>query len=386
MVVRIIELANALKKLNNFSSCISLLSALRCTPISRLKQTWKAVPKHAQAIFDEISPIADPNGNYAAYRRLESSSRPPMVPYMGCITKDLTSIEEVPTMVNNQPGMVNWNKIGQMGALFVKLAAAKGTHYTFQPNKDVILFLANAKPMKEEEQYRISKVLEPSSLGSSSGSSASSSSSTPTKRSSMRLSSKRSSARLESPRLSRSSTGLLDDSMSRTRSLSNLGKVETQLRQVQLCKSCGSWEQKAKQKASQHKKAENALVTLHQSELETEQLIHTMQESSDEIPVLRQRLTEYKEQTAGLTRDLAENEAKVKQAQESLQASRDRLQASKDSLSESSQLILSLIESLQALKQAHANSSGSLSPDAFQHERVKLSSHIESICKKLEIE
>jgi RasGEF domain len=164
LIGRAVELATELRALNNFSSSIAVVSALHCTPVSRLRATWKQLSKHCRDQWDAISDSADPEGNYASYRRAVAAVQPPLVPHVCCIAKDLTSIEEMPSMIGAAGGgVVNWSKMRHMGNLLVRFALAQQTMFRFDAHGVTVERLARSlnNLMGESEQYRISRLLEP---------------------------------------------------------------------------------------------------------------------------------------------------------------------------------------------------------------------------------
>lgn len=161
MICKLIELSQQLRILKNFSGAIAVLSALKATPIGRLKSTWKHVPREARTLFEDLAALLNPDENHSAYRRLASAAQPPFIPYMGCLTKDISVIDEMPTIVHGD--RVNWNKMSALGACLSTLRTVQDTVYLFQPNEALIASLAQIvrSNMNETEQYKLSHMLEP---------------------------------------------------------------------------------------------------------------------------------------------------------------------------------------------------------------------------------
>ena len=168
MICKFIELASLLRNYKNFSSCLAILSGLRCTPIARLKQTWKNIPKDMRAQFDDLTGLASPSDNYSYYRKSLQAAQPPLIPYLGCMTKDFTAIDELPTFISGE--RVNWKKMKEMGTILNLLRAAQDTVFLFTVSESITssLALIIRSNMNEEKQYKISHALEPPSGSSSS--------------------------------------------------------------------------------------------------------------------------------------------------------------------------------------------------------------------------
>jgi hypothetical protein len=79
------NLLQSLLDLCNFNSLMSVYLALSLTPITRLHNTWKQVPKSGLLIWKRIKDFMSPIGNFAQYREaLKHRDRDqPMVPCRG---------------------------------------------------------------------------------------------------------------------------------------------------------------------------------------------------------------------------------------------------------------------------------------------------------------
>jgi son of sevenless-like protein len=84
------------KELQNFECVVAILIALQSASVGRLKQTWKAVLMDAKVnmVYNELSVLMSPDGNYAQYRTLIQHTSPPAIPYMGLYLRDLLFIDE----------------------------------------------------------------------------------------------------------------------------------------------------------------------------------------------------------------------------------------------------------------------------------------------------
>jgi RasGEF domain len=83
MLQRFIELAHALRTIQNFNSLHAVVAGLEMNPVSRLKATWKSISdKHAET-YEALRLENRPNQNYATLREAIKSARPPCLPYLG---------------------------------------------------------------------------------------------------------------------------------------------------------------------------------------------------------------------------------------------------------------------------------------------------------------
>mmetsp|Transcript_15385 Transcript_15385/g.23041 ORF Transcript_15385/g.23041 Transcript_15385/m.23041 type:complete len:856 (+) Transcript_15385:26-2593(+) len=162
LIAKFIEVAKAFESLNNFSGLIQIVSALQNVSISRLKQTWKLVPARALTTFDQLCPYANPEGNYAVYRRKLSEANVPFLPFAGCFTKDLTAIGEMPDKVANDT-KINWEKMTHLGRIIITIRKAQDFPYKYDSlNIGLANKLVRFQLMSEKGIYRVSKTIEPS--------------------------------------------------------------------------------------------------------------------------------------------------------------------------------------------------------------------------------
>lgn len=158
-IARFIDLAKAFEQMKNFSGVIQIVSALQNVSISRLKQTWALVQPRSLRLFEELCPYANPEGNYAFYRKQTASATPPFLPYLGCFTKDLTAIEEMTSCLPN--GKVNWEKMTHLGRILRLVQNTKDTPFKIQPNIALCKRLLSLPLMSEKAVFRVSRTLEP---------------------------------------------------------------------------------------------------------------------------------------------------------------------------------------------------------------------------------
>ena len=170
VLIRFIELAHQFYELNNFSGVLQVVSALEITAISRLQNTWKNIGAKYAEKYEKLAALSNPEMNYRNYRaelaEKMSGRSAPFLPYVGCWMKDLTFIEEVPTLTERR--LLNWSKMEQIHGIVEILERAKRCPYAFEVDEGLQEFLLSRPTMEEKEQYRVSKLLEPG--GQASGS------------------------------------------------------------------------------------------------------------------------------------------------------------------------------------------------------------------------
>ncbi|KAJ3292009.1 hypothetical protein HDU76_007203 [Blyttiomyces sp. JEL0837] len=87
---------HALETFKNYDAVVSIVSALQCAGISRLKSMWKDLPQKHKTMYDDLCLYVDPRGNYKHLRLVTraSTSESFCVPYLGIYLQDLTFIHD----------------------------------------------------------------------------------------------------------------------------------------------------------------------------------------------------------------------------------------------------------------------------------------------------
>ncbi len=190
---KIIDLSSELFLRANFQSCFSLVSSLKSAAISRLKNTWKNLSNAAQKKWEILERICSPERHWAVYREeLEkkialrksvssgssgSSGSNVILPFLGLVTQELTSLHEsspdfFPAQnSNNSNGSasvlnlqnLNLEKVQMFGKIVGRFYETLSPHSAFfsPPSPDVLSFSAKlTAPLTEEELYTKSLALE----------------------------------------------------------------------------------------------------------------------------------------------------------------------------------------------------------------------------------
>lgn len=161
---KLVRIAGHLRRLNNFSALMSLISGLNHASVTRLKHTLackeiKAVAKQLQA----LETLMDASLSYKAFRgaiaELEAATPPvPAVPYIGVYLKDLTFIEEIPDRVGN---LVNFSKCLLLHKCIKTTVLFQNRSYGFKAHPHVAAQLTNMFYLHDDELYETSLLREP---------------------------------------------------------------------------------------------------------------------------------------------------------------------------------------------------------------------------------
>ncbi|XP_014767653.1 rap guanine nucleotide exchange factor 4 isoform X1 [Octopus bimaculoides] len=106
---KFIKLASYCKEYQNMSSFFAIVLGLSNIAVSRLSQTWEKLPGKLKKMFSEFETIMDPSRNHRVYRLSISKMRPPIIPFMPLMMKDMTFTHEGNKTYYD--GLVNFEKM-----------------------------------------------------------------------------------------------------------------------------------------------------------------------------------------------------------------------------------------------------------------------------------
>ncbi|XP_057586794.1 rap guanine nucleotide exchange factor 5 isoform X2 [Hippopotamus amphibius kiboko] len=109
LVKKFIKIAAHCKAQRNLSSFFAIIMGLNAASVSRLSQTWEKIPGKFKKLFSELESLTDPSLNHKAYRDAFKKMKPPKIPFMPLLLKDVTFIHEGnKTFLDN---LVNFEKL-----------------------------------------------------------------------------------------------------------------------------------------------------------------------------------------------------------------------------------------------------------------------------------
>jgi len=152
--VKLVEIGDALLRMNNFNTLLAFLSAFNKAAIFRLRMTKEALPASFRQWFDTQMKLMNPDGAYHHYRDALHTADPPCLPYLGVYLTDLTFIEDGNKDFLN--GLINFRKRQLVYGIISEVQLYQQTHYDIVPDMNILQFL-NALPFKpEEELFKVS--------------------------------------------------------------------------------------------------------------------------------------------------------------------------------------------------------------------------------------
>lgn len=95
MLFKFIKLAFVSLGMRNFNTTFSLVTALKATPVHRLRSCWDTLPSASQEMWDELERATDQSKGRKHYRALLlAATGQPAVPFLGSALSDLLLAEE----------------------------------------------------------------------------------------------------------------------------------------------------------------------------------------------------------------------------------------------------------------------------------------------------
>ncbi|KAE8596451.1 hypothetical protein XENTR_v10016112 [Xenopus tropicalis] len=109
LLKKFIKIAAHCKAQRNLNSFFAIIMGLNTASVSRLSQTWEKIPGKFKKLFSELESLTDPSLNHKAYRDAFKKMKPPKIPFMPLLLKDVTFIHEGnKTFLDN---LVNFEKL-----------------------------------------------------------------------------------------------------------------------------------------------------------------------------------------------------------------------------------------------------------------------------------
>ncbi|KAJ0316523.1 hypothetical protein Brms1b_005390 [Colletotrichum noveboracense] len=130
MLEKFMNIAQKLRRLNNYNGLAAVLAGINGTAVHRLAQTWALVPPEAQKSFAKLGILMGTQKSHFAYRLAWENSPLPRIPYIPLHRRDLVSAEEgSKTFVGPDGNRVNWKKFEVLGEVLLPLMKSQGTAY-----------------------------------------------------------------------------------------------------------------------------------------------------------------------------------------------------------------------------------------------------------------
>ncbi|KAL9555088.1 hypothetical protein MBANPS3_002511 [Mucor bainieri] len=163
-----IFVAERCRLLNNYNTCMAILSAFDNGSIGRLKRTWELISARTMQILQNIRRLMGANRNFSEYRDIIHKINPPCIPFLGIYLQDLTFIEDGnANFLKKSNNLINFAKRMKTAEVIRDLQQYQSTHYMLTAVPDIQEFIKTHlhSSREEEELYNLSLRLEPRERG-----------------------------------------------------------------------------------------------------------------------------------------------------------------------------------------------------------------------------
>ncbi|KAG0191355.1 hypothetical protein DFQ28_000368 [Apophysomyces sp. BC1034] len=127
------QVANRCRMLNNYNTCMAIISAFDNSAVGRLKKTWELVGSRTNQILSGIRKLMGSNRNFTEYREMIHSVNPPCIPFLGIYLQDLTFIEDGnPDYLKKSNNLINFAKQQKAAESIREIKQFQSPPYTFQ--------------------------------------------------------------------------------------------------------------------------------------------------------------------------------------------------------------------------------------------------------------
>ncbi|KAI8645286.1 ras guanine nucleotide exchange factor domain-containing protein [Parasitella parasitica] len=159
-----VSVAERCRTLNNFNTCMAILSAFDNSAVGRLKRTWEMVGARTNHTVANIRKLMGASRNFNQYRALIHSVNPPCIPFLGIYLQDLTFIEDGnPNFLKTSKDLINFAKRAKTAEVIREIQQYQTMGYQFRAVDEIQSFILDSlhSSRDEDQLYKESLKLEP---------------------------------------------------------------------------------------------------------------------------------------------------------------------------------------------------------------------------------
>ena len=169
-IAKLMNIAKAMYKLNNFNSLMALTSAYENAAVHRLKLAIGDIDERTKEDFSEACKVMSPDASFRTYRTyIKQHVKPPLNVYLGIYLTDLTFIEDGnPDFIKHtktQRSLINWRKRQMVANVVSEVMQYKNPPYNiqqvYQIQELLRTTLANHEPIDDKALFATSNRVEP---------------------------------------------------------------------------------------------------------------------------------------------------------------------------------------------------------------------------------
>lgn len=155
------QVANRCIEMNNYNTCLAILSAFDNSAVGRLKKTWDLVSRGTNQILAQIRKIMGSNRNFIEYREMIHSVNPPCIPFLGIYLQDLTFIEDGnPDFLKHSSNLINFAKQQKAAEVIREIKQFQSPPYIFQYVPEIQEFVKYQLSVSRDVDYLYERSLE----------------------------------------------------------------------------------------------------------------------------------------------------------------------------------------------------------------------------------
>ncbi|KAJ8330156.1 Ras-GEF domain-containing member 1C [Batrachochytrium dendrobatidis] len=136
---KLIRVAQHCFNFGNYNTSMAVLSGLSASPVYRLKKTFAGLSPRVMDMLTEIETCFDFKCNYVSYRNTEAVSKTAIIPFLGLIIKDISSIYEINANCLSN-GLVNFEKYWKLCRRISSVTSYQSWPHIIPPSIDDVEF------------------------------------------------------------------------------------------------------------------------------------------------------------------------------------------------------------------------------------------------------
>jgi len=156
---KFINIAQCLRKLNNFNLLTAVVCGINNSSVLRLKWTREKMSKQHMQTLKDFELLMNMEFAYKNYREVMREVIPPCIPYLGVYLQDLTFIDEGnPDKIGP---LINFSKRQLVAKIISEIDCYKRETYRIVGSKGIENFWNQLPRLSDGELYRHSLICEP---------------------------------------------------------------------------------------------------------------------------------------------------------------------------------------------------------------------------------
>lgn len=139
------QVATKCRSLNNYNTCMAIISAFDNSAIGRLKKTWELVGNRTNQALGNIRKLMGANRNFQEYREMIHSVNPPCIPFLGIYLQDLTFIEDGNAdYIQKSTRLINFAKRQKTAEVIREINQFQSLPYVYQVIPELQAFIKSS--------------------------------------------------------------------------------------------------------------------------------------------------------------------------------------------------------------------------------------------------